>query len=95
MDDALIMAVVDLSGRSYLAFDAQMTSPRLGEFDTELVEEFLRAMVANGDFNLHIRQLAGKNTHHVIEAIFKALALALKQATAITGEGVPSTKGVL
>ncbi len=95
MDDALVMAVVDLSGRSYLAFDAQMTSPRLGDFDTELIEEFLRAFVTNGDFNLHIRQLAGKNTHHIIEATFKAMALAMKQATAITGEGIPSTKGVL
>ncbi len=95
MDDALVMAVVDLSGRSYLAFDAQMTSPRLGDFDTELIEEFLRAFVTNGQFNLHIRQLAGKNTHHIIEATFKAMALAMKQATAITGEGIPSTKGVL
>ncbi|HOL68160.1 MAG TPA: imidazoleglycerol-phosphate dehydratase HisB [bacterium] len=95
LDDALVMAVVDLSGRSYLAFDAQMTSPRLGDFDTELVEEFLRAFVTNGEFNLHIRQLAGNNTHHIIEATFKAMALAMKQATAITGEGIPSTKGVL
>ena len=95
MDDALVMAVVDLSGRSFLAFDAQMTSPRLGDFDTELIEEFLRAFVTNGEFNLHIRQLAGKNTHHIIEATFKAMALAMKQATAITGEGIPSTKGVL
>ena len=95
MDDALVMAVVDLSGRSYLAFDAQMTSPRLGDFDTELIEEFLRAFVTNGQFTLHIRQLAGKNTHHIIEATFKAMALAMKQATAITGEGIPSTKGVL
>lgn len=95
MDDALVMAVVDLSGRSYLAFDAQMTSPRLGDFDTELIEEFMRSFVGNGGFNLHIRQLAGKNTHHIIEAAFKALALAMKQATAITGEGIPSTKGVL
>lgn len=95
LDDALVMAVVDLSGRSYLAFDAQMTSPRLGDFDTELVEEFLRAFVTNGEFNLHIRQLAGNNTHHIIEATFKAMALAMKQATTITGEGIPSTKGVL
>ena len=95
MDDALVMAVVDLSGRSFLAFDAQMTSPRLGDFDTELIEEFLRAFVTNGEFNLHIRQLAGKNTHHIIEATFKAMALAMKQAIAITGEGIPSTKGVL
>lgn len=95
MDDALVMAVVDLSGRSFLAFDAQMTSPRLGDFDTELIEEFLRAFVTNGEFNLHIRQLAGKNTHHIIEATFKAMALAMKQATTITGEGIPSTKGVL
>lgn len=96
MDDALAMVAVDLGGRGFLAFDAPMPSPRLGDFDTELVEEFLRAMAVNGEFNLHVRLLAGKNTHHIIESIFKALACSLKVAAAKGGgEGIPSTKGTL
>lgn len=96
MDEALTMAAVDLGGRGYLSFDAPMPSPRVGDFDTELVEEFLRAMVSQGEFNLHIRLLSGRNTHHIIESIFKALARSLKEAVARTcGEGIPSTKGVL
>lgn len=96
MDDALVLAAVDLSGRGYISYDVQLPSPRVGDFDTELVEEFLRALAVNGGFNLHVKQLAGRNTHHIIEAIFKALALALKEAAAVSGtEGVPSTKGLL
>lgn len=96
MDDALVMVAVDLSGRGYISYDVQLPSPRVGDFDTELVEEFLRALAVNGGFNLHVKQLAGKNTHHIIEATFKALALALKEAAAVSGgEGVPSTKGLL
>lgn len=96
MDDALVMAAVDLSGRGYLVFDAPMPATRIGDFDTELVEEFLRALAVNGEFNLHIRLLAGKNTHHIIEAIFKALACSLKSAVARDGSsGIPSTKGTL
>jgi len=96
MDDALVMAVVDLSGRGYLAFDAAMPATRIGDFDTELIEEFMRALALNGEFNLHIRLLSGKNTHHIIEAVFKAVARALKEAVALTGgEEVPSTKGTL
>jgi len=96
MDDALVMAAVDLSGRGYLAFDAAMPATRIGDFDTELVEEFMRALALNGEFNLHIRLLSGKNTHHIIEAVFKAVARALKEAVVRTGgEGVPSTKGTL
>ena len=96
MDDALVLVAVDLSGRGYISYDVQLPSPRVGDFDTELVEEFLRALAVNGGFNLHVKQLAGRNTHHIIEAIFKALALALKEAAAVSGtEGVPSTKGLL
>ncbi len=96
MDDALVMAAVDLSGRGYLAFDAAMPATRIGDFDTELVEEFMRALALNGEFNLHVRLLSGKNTHHIIEAVFKAVARALKEAVVRTGgEGVPSTKGTL
>lgn len=96
MDEALVMAAVDLSGRGLLSFDAPMPSPRVGDFDTELVEEFLRALAVNGEFTLHIRLLAGKNTHHIIECIFKALACSLKDAVAYGGRGIiPSTKGTL
>jgi imidazoleglycerol-phosphate dehydratase len=96
MDDALVMAAVDLSGRGYLAFDAAMPATRIGDFDTELVEEFMRALALNGEFNLHVRLLSGKNTHHIIEAVFKAVARALKEAVVRTGgEEVPSTKGTL
>ncbi|NLJ76820.1 MAG: imidazoleglycerol-phosphate dehydratase HisB [Peptococcaceae bacterium] len=96
MDDALVMAAVDLSGRGYLAFDVPMPATRIGDFDTEVVEEFMRALATNGEFNLHIRLLNGKNTHHIIEAVFKALARSLKMAVARDGsDGVPSTKGTL
>lgn len=96
MDDALVMAAVDLSGRGYLAFDVPMPATRIGDFDTEVVEEFMRALAANGEFNLHIRLLNGKNTHHIIEATFKALARSLKMAVSRDGsDGVPSTKGTL
>jgi len=96
MDDALVMAVVDLSGRGYLAFNVPLPAQRVGDFETELVEEFLRALAVNGEFNLHVRLLAGKNTHHIIESVFKALGRALREATGISGgDDIPSTKGVL
>ncbi|MDD3654077.1 MAG: imidazoleglycerol-phosphate dehydratase HisB [Desulfotomaculaceae bacterium] len=96
MDEALVMAAVDLSGRGFLAFDVPMTAQKAGDFETELVEEFLRAMAINGEFTLHIRLLAGKNTHHIIEAVFKALGRSLCDATAGgIGVGIPSTKGIL
>jgi len=96
MDDALALVAVDLSGRGYLAFDVPMPSPQVGRFDTELVEEFLRALAYNGRFNLHVRLLAGTNTHHIIEAVFKGLGVALGAAARISTEhGIPSTKGVI
>ncbi len=96
MDDALVMVAVDLSGRGRLVFDAPMPATRIGDFDTELVEEFMRALAINGEFNLHVRLFYGKNTHHIIEAIFKALARSLKMAIARDGgEDIPSTKGTL
>ncbi|WP_166485245.1 imidazoleglycerol-phosphate dehydratase HisB [Candidatus Desulforudis audaxviator] len=96
MDDALALVAVDLSGRGYLAFDVPMPSPQVGRFDTELVEEFLRALAYNGRFNLHVRLLAGANTHHIIEAVFKGLGVALGSAARINAQrGVPSTKGVI
>ncbi|TEB16138.1 Imidazoleglycerol-phosphate dehydratase [Pelotomaculum sp. FP] len=95
MDEALAMVAVDLSGRGFLAFDAPMPAARVGEFETELVQEFFRALAISGEFTLHIRLLAGTNTHHIIEAIFKGLARVLKDATTYVGGGIPSTKGEL
>lgn len=96
MDEALVMAAIDLSGRGYLGLEAVFGTPRVGDMDTELVEEFLRSFALNGELTLHVRVLEGRNTHHVIEAIFKGLARALRMAVARDGgEEVPSTKGVL
>lgn len=96
MDDALVLVAVDLSGRGYLAFDGELPAERLGTFETELVPEFLRALAINGRFNLHVRILAGRNTHHMVEAVFKALGRALGDAVAVRpGKGIPSTKGVI
>jgi len=96
MDESLVMVALDLSGRGYLAFEAEIPAPKVGDFDTELVEEFLRALAHNGRFNLHVRKLAGGNSHHIIEAVFKGLGLALGDAaTSGAGRGIPSTKGVI
>ena len=98
MDEALILAAVDLSGRSYLGFALDIPTPRVGDFDTELVEEFYLAFTRKAECNLHLRSLAGSNSHHVIEGAFKAVARALKQAVAIDAahaDELPSTKGVL
>lgn len=96
MDEALVMVAVDLSGRGFLGLESSFGSPRVGDMDTELVEEFLRSFSLNGELTLHVRVLAGRNTHHIIEAMFKGLARALKMAAARgSGEEVPSTKGVL
>lgn len=98
MDEALIVAAVDLSGRSYLGFALDIPTPRVGDFDTELVEEFWLAFARTAACNLHLRTLAGTNSHHVIEGAFKAAARALRQAVAIDAsrpDELPSTKGVL
>ena len=98
MDEALVDAVIDLSGRAFVAWNVAFERPMLGEMDTQLVEEFFRAFAGNGLFNLHVRQLAGHNAHHVAEASFKAVARALRGAVAIepriSGQ-IPSTKGAL
>ncbi len=98
MDEALILAAVDISGRAYLALDIEIPTEKVGDFDTQLIEEFLRAFTVNAGITLHIRQLAGTNTHHIIEATFKALARVLKAAVAIDArniDSIPSSKGTL
>lgn len=96
MDEALILTAVDISGRSCLCYDLQIPTEKIGSFDTELVEEFLLAFVRNCPMSLHVKQLAGKNAHHIVEGTFKSLARSLKAAVALDGsDAIPSTKGVL
>jgi imidazoleglycerol-phosphate dehydratase len=97
MDEALAMVSLDISGRPFLVFDAVIPSERIGNFDSELTEEFLRALSVHAGLTLHVRVLSGKNSHHIVEAIFKALGRALDEATAKDDRivGVMSTKGML
>ncbi len=98
MDEALILTAVDLSGRSYLGFDCEIPTEKVGDFDTELVEEFWLGFTRNCECNLHIKKLSGTNSHHIIEGVFKAAARSLKEAVKIDGDfsdEIPSTKGVL
>ncbi len=96
MDEALVLIAMDLSGRGLLVYDADIPSSRVGAFDTELVPEFLRALAHNAGMGLHVKLIHGQNSHHIIEAIFKGLGRALRQAVRRSGgTGVPSTKGVL
>lgn len=95
MDEALILCALDISGRSMLCAELGELPPKVGNFDTELVEEFLLAFTRHFPITLHLRRLAGSNTHHIIEGCFKALARALGQAVAVVGNEIPSTKGVL
>lgn len=97
MDEALCLCALDLSGRAVFSYDCQFTVDKLGDFDTEMVEEFFRAVSENAGINLHIKMLAGKNNHHIAECIFKAFGRALDMATQIDEriDGVLSTKGML
>lgn len=98
LDEALIHVALDLSGRPHLSFDLQIPTERVGTYDTQLVEHFFQSLVNTSGMTLHIRQLAGRNSHHIIEATFKAFARALRQATEhdLRRHGsVPSSKGVL
>ncbi len=97
MDEALALVAVDISGRGLLVFEVEFPQAKVGRFDTELVEEFLQALARNAGLTLHVRMLSGRNAHHVIEAIFKGLGRALRQAVEVDARrvGVPSTKGVL
>ncbi len=98
MDEALILTALDLSGRAYLGYDLSIPTEKVGSFDTELAEEFFRAFVRSGAATLHVKQLAGTNSHHIIEGAFKSFARSLKAAVRIDpdlGDEIPSTKGVL
>ena len=98
MDESLILSAVDISGRSYLGFKLNIPTQRVGDFDTELVREFFEAFVRNANITLHISQLEGYNSHHIIEGAFKSVARSLKEAVAIEERfknQIPSTKGVL
>ncbi|NLA87621.1 MAG: imidazoleglycerol-phosphate dehydratase HisB [Clostridiales bacterium] len=98
MDEALVLCAVDISGRSWLSFDVELSADKVGTMDTELVEEFLLAFVRRANITLHMKQLSGCNAHHIIEACFKALARTLGKAVKIDEaykDEIPSTKGVL
>ena len=98
MDEALILTAVDLSGRAYLGFELPLAAQKVGDFDTELVKEFFMAFARSAACTLHIRELAGENTHHVIEGAFKSFGRTMRAAAAIDPEAadeIPSTKGML
>jgi imidazoleglycerol-phosphate dehydratase len=98
MDETLAEAAIDISGRPFLAWDVTFERPKIGEMDTELFEEFFRALAMNALITLHVTRRAGRNAHHVAEACFKATARALRMATEFdprAGDAVPSTKGAL
>ena len=95
MDEALCFTALDFSNRPFLVFDADMPQPMIGAYDACLTEEFMRAFAVNSGLTLHMKCLYGKNAHHIIEALFKSLGVAVKEAVAVTGTGVTSTKGVL
>ncbi len=98
MDESLILTAIDISGRGYLSYGLDIPTPKVGDFDTELTEEFFAAFVRRSGITLHIKQLDGKNSHHIIEGTFKSFARALASAISINAayaDEIPSTKGVL
>lgn len=98
MDEALILSAVDFSGRAFLVYNTNIRAKKVGEFDVELAEEFWLAFVRNAECTLHIKQLDGKNAHHIIEGMFKSVARSIKSAVVIEQQfkdEIPSTKGVL
>ena len=98
MDEALILTGVDISGRAHLNYDVSIPTEKVGDFDTELVEEFWFGFIRNAGITLHIKQISGSNSHHIIEGIFKSAARSLKKAVAIDKDfenDIPSTKGVI
>ena len=96
MDEALVLSAVDLSGRGMLCWEVPLPTEKVGTFDTELAKEFWLAFVRRANLTLHIRELAGENSHHILEGVFKSAARTLRQAVALTGsDDIPSTKGNL
>ena len=95
MDEALCLTALDFSGRPFLVFEAEMPQPMIGSYDSCLTEEFMRALAMNGGITRHQKALYGKNAHHITEALFKSLGMAMKEAVTIEGDRVVSTKGVL
>ena len=98
MDESLILSAIDISGRSYLGFDVTFPSQKIGDFDSELVEEFFMALIRSAEITLHIKKMAGENSHHIAEGIFKSFARSLRVAVALDEnfkDQLPSTKGVL
>ncbi|GKX66947.1 imidazoleglycerol-phosphate dehydratase [Clostridium sp. TW13] len=95
MDESLAFVTLDISGRPYLVFEAEFNRDSVGQFSTEMVEEFFRAVAFNAGITLHCKILYGKNDHHKIEALFKGFGRALRDAIAVTNDNIPSTKGVL
>ena len=95
IDEALTQVAIDLSGRPYLVYEVDAPVELIGTFETSLVKHFFEAVIANARITLHVRELAGDNTHHVYERLFKDVAVALRRAVEVTGGGTPSTKGVL
>ena len=95
MDESLVLCALDVSGRSYLAYGLNIPTEKIGDFDSELVEEFFLALTRHAGITLHIKQLDGRNSHHIAEAAFKAFARALSMALKVESDKIPSTKGVL
>ena len=98
MDEALVMTAIDFSGRSFINFDVEFYSEKIGDFDTELVNEFFTALATNAKCTLHISQCYGENAHHIAEAAFKSVARSIRMAVKVDSEyadEIPSTKGVL
>ena len=98
LDEALVQVTLDCSGRPHLSYDLQLKAPRIGNYDTELVREFFIAFVNNSGITLHINQISGSNSHHIVEASFKAFSRAMRMATEIDlrrSDSVPSSKGML
>jgi len=92
MDESLCRIAIDISGRSFLDYNVKIPARKIGNFDTELIEEFFNGFVRGAKITLHIDQIKGKNTHHIIESMFKGFALALKDAISVAGNKIPSTK---
>ena len=98
MDEALVLVALDLSGRAYLQYDARIPAQKIGTFDTELVKEFFLALTRTAGITLHVKQMDGENSHHIVEAMFKAFGRAMRTAVSIDAafaDEIPSTKGVL